>query len=134
MLKLLQSRYFCTLINLLLCNKRYHVSFQCKLLLFALWKKITYWKVKLSVPVIFLPAILSKFISDITYLKTVLPEYVEEEFFTYLRNLTANDVTMYAIEEGTVVFPKEPLIVIEGPLPIVQLMETPLLNLVNYAR
>ena len=88
----------------------------------------------MSVPVIFLPAILSKFISDITYLKTVLPEYVEEEFFTYLRNLTANDVTMYAIEEGTVVFPKEPLIVIEGPLPIVQLMETPLLNLVNYAR
>lgn len=71
---------------------------------------------------------------DITYLKTVLPPYTENEFFTYLRNLTAKDVTMYAIEEGTVVFPKEPLIVIEGPLPIVQLMETPLLNLVNYAR
>lgn len=72
--------------------------------------------------------------ADIRYLKTVLPPYTEEEFFIYLSNLSANDVTLYAIEEGTVVFPKEPLIVIEGPLPIVQLMETPLLNLVNYAR
>ncbi|KAL4217824.1 hypothetical protein ACF0H5_022563 [Mactra antiquata] len=71
--------------------------------------------------------------SDIKYLRTVLPPYTEDEFFTYLRNLTAKDVTMYAIDEGTVVFPKEPLIVIEGPLPVVQLMETPLLNLVNYA-
>ncbi|XP_052765116.1 nicotinate phosphoribosyltransferase-like isoform X2 [Mya arenaria] len=71
--------------------------------------------------------------SDIAYLKTVLPAYTEEEFFVYLRNLSAKDVTLHAIEEGTVVFPKEPLIVIEGPLPIVQLMETPLLNLVNYA-
>ena len=64
----------------------------------------------------------------------MLPPYTEEEFFTYLRNLSADNVTLHAIDEGTIVFPKEPLIVIEGPLPIVQLMETPLLNLVNYAR
>jgi nicotinate phosphoribosyltransferase len=74
------------------------------------------------------------FFTDIQYLKSVLPAYTEEEFFVYLRNLSAKDVTLYAMEEGMVVFPKEPLIVIEGPLPIVQLMETPLLNLVNYAR
>ena len=76
----------------------------------------------------------TSFFTDIQYLKSVLPSYTEEEFFIYLRNLSAKDVTLYAMEEGMVVFPKEPLLVIEGPLPIVQLMETPLLNLINYAR
>ncbi|XP_062583365.1 nicotinate phosphoribosyltransferase-like isoform X1 [Saccostrea cucullata] len=72
-------------------------------------------------------------VSDINYLKTVLPENIENEFFDYLQNLTTNEVRLVAIDEGMVVFPKVPLISIEGPLPVVQLMETPLLNLVNYA-
>lgn len=71
---------------------------------------------------------------DINYLKTVLPENIEGEFFDYLQNLTTDEVRLIAIDEGMVVFPKVPLISIEGPLPVVQLMETPLLNLVNYAR
>ena len=74
------------------------------------------------------------FISDINYLKNVLPAGIEPEFFDYLANLTTKDVELMAIDEGTVVFPKIPLISISGPLPVVQLMETPLLNLVNYAR
>ncbi|XP_048728203.1 nicotinate phosphoribosyltransferase-like isoform X2 [Ostrea edulis] len=72
-------------------------------------------------------------VSDINYLKTVLPENIENEFFDYLQNLTTDEVRLIAIDEGMVVFPKVPLISIEGPLPVVQLMETPLLNLVNYA-
>ena len=71
---------------------------------------------------------------DIKYLRSVLPGSVEDEFFDYLKQLHTKNVTLYAIEEGTVVFPKVPLITVKGPLPIVQLMETPLLNLVNYAR
>ncbi len=74
------------------------------------------------------------FISDISYLQTILPPTTEQEFFSYLRNLNANDVIMYAVPEGSVVFPKVPLLRIEGPLPIVQLLETTLLTLVNYAR
>ncbi|XP_063702473.1 nicotinate phosphoribosyltransferase isoform X2 [Culicoides brevitarsis] len=70
---------------------------------------------------------------DIEYLRETLPEGVEDEFFEYLRNLTAEEVTLYALEEGTVVFPRVPLLKIEGPLIIVQLLETTLLTLVNYA-
>lgn len=44
--------------------------------------------------------------SDITYLKQILPPYVEEEFFRYLKNLTVEDVTLFAIPEGSVVFPR----------------------------
>lgn len=71
--------------------------------------------------------------SDIAYLKTILPPQTETEFFDYLFNITPNDLTIYALEEGTVAFPKIPLMRIEGPLILVQLLETTLLTLVNFA-
>ena len=71
---------------------------------------------------------------DISYLKTVLPADTDPEFFIYLSNVTAKDVTMHAIDEGLVVFPKIPLITVQGPLPVVQLLETTLLNLVHHSR
>lgn len=71
--------------------------------------------------------------SDIEYLKQTLPEGIENEFFEFLRNLTPKDVTLYAIDEGSVAFPRVPIIKVEGPLIIVQLLETTLLTLVNYA-
>ncbi|XP_044756614.1 nicotinate phosphoribosyltransferase [Coccinella septempunctata] len=71
--------------------------------------------------------------SDIEYLRTILPLSTEDEFFQYLQGLTVEEVTLYAVPEGTVVFPKEPLLRVEGPLIIVQILETTLLNLVNYA-
>lgn len=70
---------------------------------------------------------------DIEYLRETLPKSVEPAFFDFLQNLTAEDVTVYAIDEGSVVFPRVPLIRIEGPLIIAQLLETTLLTLVNYA-
>lgn len=70
---------------------------------------------------------------DIAYLKTILPSHVEPDFFEYLSLLNADQVKLYGIPEGTVVFPRVPLIRAEGPLAVLQLFETTLLNLVNYA-
>ncbi|XP_017791411.1 PREDICTED: nicotinate phosphoribosyltransferase isoform X2 [Habropoda laboriosa] len=71
--------------------------------------------------------------SDIKYLKSTLPSSVDQRFFEYLKDLTPKDVTIYAMEEGSVVFPRIPLLRVEGPLIMVQLLETTLLTLVNYA-
>ncbi|CAG0896863.1 unnamed protein product [Darwinula stevensoni] len=71
--------------------------------------------------------------SDILYLRSTLPSSVEPDFFDFLKKLTTKDVTLYAIEEGSVVFPRVPLLRLEGPLIVVQLLETTLLTLVNYA-
>lgn len=44
--------------------------------------------------------------SDIEYLKCTLPDGIENEFFEYLGQLTARDVTLYAMDEGSVAFPR----------------------------
>ncbi|XP_048489065.1 nicotinate phosphoribosyltransferase isoform X1 [Plutella xylostella] len=71
--------------------------------------------------------------SDIEYLRQTLPDNIEPEFFAYLKDLTCRDVKLSAIEEGSVVFPRVPLLRVEGPLIITQLLETTLLTLVNFA-
>ncbi|XP_037298580.1 nicotinate phosphoribosyltransferase isoform X2 [Manduca sexta] len=71
--------------------------------------------------------------SDIEYLRQALPGNIEPEFFAYLKDLTCKDVKVSAIEEGSVVFPRVPLLRVEGPLIIAQLLETTLLTLVNFA-
>ncbi|OQR70717.1 nicotinate phosphoribosyltransferase-like [Tropilaelaps mercedesae] len=71
-------------------------------------------------------------VSDLEYLRREMPT-VKSEFFHYLSQLTAQEVKLYSVPEGTVVFPRIPLLRVEGPLALVQLLETTLLNLVNYA-
>lgn len=71
---------------------------------------------------------------DVAYLKT-LSDYskIEAEFWTYLKQLNTKSMKLYAIQEGSVCFPNLPLLRVEGPLGLVQLIETALLNLINYA-
>lgn len=71
--------------------------------------------------------------SDIEYLKSIFPSRTEVEFFEYLENITLNNLIVYAVDEGSVVFPREPLLRVEGPLIHLQIIETTLLTLVNFA-
>jgi len=38
--------------------------------------------------------------SDIDYLRSALPTYIEEGYFDYLLNLDMNDIKIYAVPEG----------------------------------
>lgn len=67
--------------------------------------------------------------SDLAYLKNEL-EY-KQDFIDYLREVRfTGDV--YSMVEGELVFANEPIIRIEAPLVEAQLIETALLNIVNY--
>lgn len=72
---------------------------------------------------------------DLEYLSTI--EGNDEralfapEFLDYLRELEL-DIDVEAVRDGTVVFPHEPLVRVRGPLLQCQLVETPLLNVVNF--
>ncbi len=67
--------------------------------------------------------------TDIDYLKNELG--YQEDFIDYLKNIrfTGN---VYSMVEGEVVFANEPLLRIEAPLVEAQLIETALLNIVNF--
>ncbi|XP_064010500.1 nicotinate phosphoribosyltransferase [Pogoniulus pusillus] len=71
--------------------------------------------------------------ADIAYLRSVLPSTTEEAFFDYLATLDTSEVTVSAVPEGSVVFARVPFLQVKGPLLVVQLLETTLLCLVNYA-
>lgn len=67
---------------------------------------------------------------DIAYLKEQ-PEQYDESFLQELKHFrfTGN---LYAVEEGTIVFPNEPIVRVEGRIFEAQLIETALLNFMNY--
>ncbi|NXI49754.1 PNCB phosphoribosyltransferase, partial [Chloroceryle aenea] len=76
---------------------------------------------------------LSSSLADIAYLRSVLPSTTEDAFFDYLATLDTSEVTISAVPEGSVVFAGVPFLQVKGPLLVVQLLETMLLCLVNYA-
>ena len=66
---------------------------------------------------------------DIEYLRSL--GLFDETFVSYLKNFRfTGDV--YAVPEGTVVFPEEPIVTVRAPLLEAQFLETALLNIVNH--
>eukprot|EP00741_Cyanophora_paradoxa_P003576 tig00000093_g3474.t1 len=68
---------------------------------------------------------------DIAYLRELM-HWAKPAFFEWLETLDCKKVRIYALKEGSVCFPRVPLMRVEGPLAVCQLLETTLLNLVNY--
>ena len=66
---------------------------------------------------------------DIAYLRSL--NLFDEDFLEYLRNMKfTGDV--YAVKEGTPVFPGEPILTVKAPLIQAQFAETALLNIINH--
>lgn len=66
---------------------------------------------------------------DIDFLRT--KKVFDEKFLEFLRTLTL-DCDIWAVPDGTVVFPNEPLITVRGPIIQASLLETMLLLLINH--
>ena len=57
----------------------------------------------------------------------------QDDFLNWLKNdFSATAIKLFAIPEGRVIHPNVPVNVIEGPLAIGQIIETGLLNIINY--
>ncbi len=66
---------------------------------------------------------------DISYLRSL--GIFEEDFLEYLRTFRFSG-DIYAIPEGTVMFPREPMVKVIAPIMEAQLVETAILNIINH--
>ncbi len=66
---------------------------------------------------------------DIAYLRSV--GCFDEDFLEYLSNFKFTG-DIYALPEGTVMFPREPMIKVIAPIMEAQLIETAILNIINH--
>jgi len=66
---------------------------------------------------------------DLEYLRAL--NQFDEEFLEYLRNFRFTG-EIYAMPEGTVAFPYEPLVRVKAPIMEAQFIETALLNIINH--
>ena len=66
---------------------------------------------------------------DVEYLRSL--KMFDEDFLEYLADFKFSG-DIYAIPEGTVVFPREPLIKVIAPIMEAQLVETAILNIINH--
>ncbi len=67
--------------------------------------------------------------AEIDYLRST--GFFQDDFLAYLKDFKFTG-DIYAIPEGSVVFPKEPLVKVVAPIIEAQLVETALLNIINH--
>lgn len=70
---------------------------------------------------------------DIEYLRRVMPAYIEAEFYSYLQSLNTAALNLFFVQEGTLIHPCTPIGIIRGPLGLIQLLETSVLNAIDYS-
>lgn len=66
---------------------------------------------------------------DIKYLKSL--NIFDDGFLEYLKNFSFNG-EIYAVEEGTILFPNEPILRVKASYIEAQIIETALLNIINF--
>lgn len=66
---------------------------------------------------------------DISYLRSL--GIFEDDFLDYLSNFKFSG-DIYAVPEGSVIFPREPMLKVVAPIMEAQLIETALLNIINH--
>jgi len=66
---------------------------------------------------------------DLAYLKK--QNIFDDDFLSYLKDFTFTG-DIYAVEEGTVMFPYEPIVKVIAPICQAQIIETALLNMINH--
>jgi nicotinate phosphoribosyltransferase len=70
--------------------------------------------------------------NHVSYLRSLeIFKHVSEDFFEYLRKFRFTG-TVWAVPEGTVLFPNEPILRIEAPIIEAQIVETYLLSTINF--
>src|SRR5512139_26205 len=67
----------------------------------------------------------------IAYLREQMPQ-CEKRFFDWLKSVDCSKMKIYALKEGTISYPREPLMRVQGPIAVAQLLETATLTLTNY--
>ncbi|MBQ7582195.1 MAG: nicotinate phosphoribosyltransferase, partial [Lachnospiraceae bacterium] len=66
---------------------------------------------------------------DIEYLRSL--HIFEDDFLDYLKDFRFSG-NIYSIPEGTVIFPREPIVKVIAPIMEAQLVETAILNIINH--
>lgn len=66
---------------------------------------------------------------DLAYLKSL--NLFSDKFLTFLKDFKFTG-DIYAVEEGTIMFPNEPILTVKAPLYQAQLIETALLTIINF--